>query len=109
MFTFLQVESSFYEILMVAVSEHLNTEEDSVLLRLLQAVAVPVLGNVCHVFMNGLNRVQVSIIVPHTNFLYLLYTWYFNVHFINLVFWYRCMVWRNYMKHCYIDQRTSPF
>jgi len=25
----------------------------------MQAVAVPILGNVCHVFMNGLNRVQV--------------------------------------------------
>ncbi|TXG65099.1 hypothetical protein EZV62_006374 [Acer yangbiense] len=41
------------------VSEDLNAEEDSVILRMLQAVAVPVLGNVCHVFMNGLNRVQV--------------------------------------------------
>lgn len=26
---------------------------------MLQAVAVPVLGNVCHVFMHGLNRVQI--------------------------------------------------
>ncbi|KAK0602045.1 hypothetical protein LWI29_029847 [Acer saccharum] len=41
------------------VSEDLNAEEDSVILRMLQAVAVPVLGSVCHVFMNGLNRVQV--------------------------------------------------
>ncbi|KAI9186508.1 hypothetical protein LWI28_017987 [Acer negundo] len=41
------------------VSEDINAEEDSVILRMLQAVAVPVLGNVCHVFMNGLNRVQV--------------------------------------------------
>ncbi|KAK4850504.1 hypothetical protein QYF36_007292 [Acer negundo] len=41
------------------VSEDINAEEDSFILRMLQAVAVPVLGNVCHVFMNGLNRVQV--------------------------------------------------
>lgn len=47
---------------MLAVSEDLNTEEDSVMLRMLQAVAVPVLGNVCHVFMNGLNHVQVFIL-----------------------------------------------
>lgn len=36
-----------------------SSEEDSALVRMMQAVAVPVLGNVCHVFMNGLNRVQV--------------------------------------------------
>ncbi|KAL5783886.1 hypothetical protein ACOSP7_008915 [Xanthoceras sorbifolium] len=48
--------SAFYR---KPVSEDLNAEEDSVILRMLQAVAVPVLGNVCHVFMNGLNRVQV--------------------------------------------------
>lgn len=35
-------------------------EGDSVLTRMLQAVAVPVLGNVCYVFMHGLNRVQVN-------------------------------------------------
>lgn len=34
-------------------------EEDSVLTRMLQAVAVPVIGNVCYVFMHGLNKVQV--------------------------------------------------
>ncbi|KAK3441593.1 hypothetical protein EUGRSUZ_B01913 [Eucalyptus grandis] len=48
--------SSFY---VKRVSEELNAEEDSILLRMVQAVAVPVLGNMCHVFMHGLNRVQV--------------------------------------------------
>ncbi|XP_022969536.1 uncharacterized protein LOC111468521 [Cucurbita maxima] len=41
------------------VSKDFNDGEESVILRMLQAVAVPVLGNVCHVFMHGLNRVQV--------------------------------------------------
>lgn len=43
----------------IAVSKDIDLEADSVLTRVLQAVAVPVLGNVCHVFMHGLNRVQV--------------------------------------------------
>lgn len=46
--------------LVSAVSKELNAEEDSIILRMLQAVAVPVLGNVCHVFMHGLNRIQVG-------------------------------------------------
>ncbi|KAJ1692119.1 hypothetical protein LUZ63_008817 [Rhynchospora breviuscula] len=33
--------------------------DDSVLLRLLQSLAVPLIGNACHVFMHGLNFVQV--------------------------------------------------
>lgn len=41
------------------VSKDFDAEADSVLTRVLQAVAVPVLGNVCHVFMHGLNRVQI--------------------------------------------------
>ncbi|XVF06030.1 hypothetical protein REPUB_Repub06bG0013100 [Reevesia pubescens] len=41
------------------LSKDFNMEEDSVVFRMLQAVAVPFIGNVCHVFMNGLNRVQV--------------------------------------------------
>ncbi|XP_021816926.1 tafazzin [Prunus avium] len=41
------------------VGKEFNVEEESVLLRMLQAVAVPVIGNVCHVFMNGLNHIQV--------------------------------------------------
>lgn len=46
--------------LMAAVSKDVDPETDSVLTRMLQAVAVPLLGNVCHVFMHGLNQVQVS-------------------------------------------------
>ncbi|KAG5626081.1 hypothetical protein H5410_011299 [Solanum commersonii] len=41
------------------VSKDIDPEADTVLTRMLQAVAVPVLGNVCHVFMHGLNRVQI--------------------------------------------------
>ncbi|KAL6146558.1 hypothetical protein ACLB2K_057236 [Fragaria x ananassa] len=41
------------------VGKEINAEEESAILRMVQAVAVPVIGNVCHVFMNGLNRVQV--------------------------------------------------
>lgn len=41
------------------VTRDFSSEEDSTLVRMMQAVAVPVIGNVCHVFMNGLNRVQV--------------------------------------------------
>ncbi|KAM7478244.1 hypothetical protein LguiA_026457 [Lonicera macranthoides] len=48
--------STFYR---KTVSKDIDAEEDSVLTRMLQAVAVPVIGNVCHVFMHGLNRVQI--------------------------------------------------
>ncbi|XP_020213494.1 N-acylphosphatidylethanolamine synthase [Cajanus cajan] len=48
--------TSFYR---KRVTRDFSSEEDSALVRMMQAVAVPVLGNVCHVFMNGLNRVQV--------------------------------------------------
>ncbi|ESW19012.1 hypothetical protein PHAVU_006G089600 [Phaseolus vulgaris] len=48
--------TSFYR---KRVARDFSSEEDSTLVRMMQAVAVPVLGNVCHVFMNGLNRVQV--------------------------------------------------
>ncbi|KAL1811857.1 hypothetical protein ACET3Z_021922 [Daucus carota] len=41
------------------VSKDIDMEGDSVLTRMLQAVAVPVLGNVCYVFMHGLNKVQI--------------------------------------------------
>ncbi|KAL8130481.1 hypothetical protein V2J09_019636 [Rumex salicifolius] len=41
------------------VNKDIFAEEDSSIIRLLQALAVPVLGNVCHVFMHGFNRVQV--------------------------------------------------
>lgn len=49
----------FSDILGFAVTKDLNVEEDSVMHRMLQAVAVPVIGNVCHIFMHGLNSVQV--------------------------------------------------
>lgn len=45
-----------------SVSKDIDMEGDSVLTRMLQAVAVPVIGNVCYVFMHGLNRVQVIFI-----------------------------------------------
>ncbi|OIW13575.1 hypothetical protein TanjilG_29316 [Lupinus angustifolius] len=48
--------SSFYR---KRVTKDFSSEEDSTLLRMMQAVAGPVIGNVCHVFMNGLNHVQV--------------------------------------------------
>ncbi|VFR01759.1 unnamed protein product [Cuscuta campestris] len=41
------------------VSKHIDQEADSILERMLQAVAVPLLGNVCHVFMHGFNQVQI--------------------------------------------------
>lgn len=50
------------------MSKDFNAEEESAIVRMLQAVAVPVLGNVCHVFMNGLNRVQVCEFGWHSMF-----------------------------------------
>ncbi|GFZ07082.1 phospholipid/glycerol acyltransferase family protein [Actinidia rufa] len=41
------------------VGKDIGAEENSVITRMLQAVAVPVIGNACHVFMHGLNRVQI--------------------------------------------------
>ena len=43
-----------------AVNKDIFAEEDSAIMRMLQGVAAPVLGNVCHVFMHGFNRVQVT-------------------------------------------------
>ncbi|XP_047322393.1 tafazzin [Impatiens glandulifera] len=40
------------------VNKHAGAEE-SILIRMLQALAAPVFGNVCYVFMHGLNRVQI--------------------------------------------------
>ncbi|KAK3041950.1 hypothetical protein RJ639_002258 [Escallonia herrerae] len=48
--------STFYH---KRVSKVIDAEEDPVVTLMLQAVAVPVIGNVCHVFMHGLNRVQI--------------------------------------------------
>ncbi|PIN15643.1 Phosphate acyltransferase [Handroanthus impetiginosus] len=48
--------STFYR---KRVSKDIDAEDDSALTRILQAVTVPVIGNVCHVFMHGLNRIQI--------------------------------------------------
>ncbi|KAL2469151.1 Phospholipid/glycerol acyltransferase family protein [Forsythia ovata] len=52
----LPCSSTFYR---KSVGKDIDAEADSVLTRILQAVAVPIIGNVCHVFMHGLNRVQI--------------------------------------------------
>lgn len=41
------------------VDKDADAVEDSIILRMLQALAVPVIGNACHVFMHGLNCVQI--------------------------------------------------
>ncbi|KAK9084228.1 hypothetical protein Scep_030699 [Stephania cephalantha] len=41
------------------VDGSIDATENSVILRMLQSVAVPVIGNVCHVFMHGLNHIQI--------------------------------------------------
>ncbi|XP_058076717.1 uncharacterized protein LOC131225243 [Magnolia sinica] len=41
------------------VSTDVDAIEDSIIVRMLQGLAVPILGNACHVFMHGLNRVQI--------------------------------------------------
>ncbi|KAJ6808730.1 tafazzin-like [Iris pallida] len=41
------------------IDKNVDGVEDSVVVRMLQAVAVPVIGNVCHVFMHGFNHVQI--------------------------------------------------
>ncbi|KAM3335210.1 hypothetical protein ACQJBY_029555 [Aegilops geniculata] len=41
------------------VGKEVNGVEDSVIFRSLQALAVPLIGNACHVFMHGLNSVQI--------------------------------------------------
>lgn len=44
---------------MGAVNKDVDALEDSKIIQMLQALAVPVIGNVCHLFMHGLNHVQV--------------------------------------------------
>ncbi|OVA02660.1 Tafazzin [Macleaya cordata] len=48
--------SAFYR---KRVNKDLDAMEDSKISRMLQALAVPVIGNVCHLFMHGLNQVQI--------------------------------------------------
>jgi hypothetical protein len=52
-------EFELTKLLVLVVSKDLTAEEESALFRMLQTVAVPLIGNACHVFMNGFNRVQV--------------------------------------------------
>ncbi|KAJ8752475.1 hypothetical protein K2173_004763 [Erythroxylum novogranatense] len=52
----LQTPSAFYR---KRVSKDFNAEEDSVIMNMLRSVTLPLIGNMCHVFMNGLNSVQV--------------------------------------------------
>jgi hypothetical protein len=46
-------------LLLSAVGKEIDGLEDSVIMRSLQALAVPLIGNACHIFMHGLNTVQV--------------------------------------------------
>lgn len=62
------------------MTKDLNVEEDSVIHRMLQAVAVPVIGNVCHIFMHGLNSVQVCFFFFNTNSLHLIVPLHFEIH-----------------------------
>ncbi|XP_010921824.1 uncharacterized protein [Elaeis guineensis] len=41
------------------VDKDVDAVDNSIIVRLLQALAVPVIGNACHVFMHGLNYVQI--------------------------------------------------
>ncbi|KAF3340683.1 tafazzin-like isoform X2 [Carex littledalei] len=41
------------------VAKDVDSYDDSIFVRLLQSVAVPVIGNACHLFMHGFNYVQV--------------------------------------------------
>ncbi|XP_008789908.1 uncharacterized protein LOC103707267 isoform X1 [Phoenix dactylifera] len=41
------------------VDKNVDEVDDSIIVRLFQALAVPVIGNACHVFMHGLNCVQI--------------------------------------------------
>lgn len=41
------------------MDKNVDEVDDSIVVRLLQALAVPLIGNACHVFMHGLNCVQV--------------------------------------------------
>lgn len=56
---FLFVPVSKWHLSVNAVGKEVNGVEDSVIFRSLQALAVPLIGNACHVFMHGLNSVQV--------------------------------------------------
>ena len=44
---------------MIAVGKVVDGIDDPVIFRMLQAVAMPVIGSACHVFMHGLSNVKV--------------------------------------------------
>ncbi|XP_031473329.1 uncharacterized protein LOC116245873 [Nymphaea colorata] len=43
----------------VAVSEEFSEMDESIIMRMLRSVAVPIIGNACHVFMHGFNHIRV--------------------------------------------------
>lgn len=86
----------------IVVSKDIDAEDESVLTRMLQAVAVPVLGNVCHVFMHGLNRVQVRTILSFFNYKVALTKNDLISHALC-----RYLVQKNCNRWHYIGQRTS--
>ncbi|XP_077226315.1 phospholipid/glycerol acyltransferase family protein isoform X2 [Tasmannia lanceolata] len=43
----------------MTVDKDVDAVNDSVITRMLQALALPVIGNACHIFMHGLNHVQI--------------------------------------------------
>lgn len=56
----------------IAVGKDVESIDDSIIVRFLQALAVPIIGGACHVFMHGLNYVQVfesiKLNIPLQNF-----------------------------------------
>lgn len=75
-----------------AVGKAVNDE--SILVRMIQALAVPVIGNACYVFMHGLNHVQVQFSL--VKFFLRPYN-----HLSYMVFCLpgcRYMVWKNYTR-----------
>lgn len=88
------------------VSKDIDAEDDSVLTRMLQAIAAPVLGNVCHVFMHGLNCIQV---IPIAS-VFQLFNFPLCVYFgktAQLFLLSRYLEQKNCNMYCCIDQRTS--
>lgn len=88
------------------MSKDIDAEDESVLTRMLQAIAVPVLGNVCHVFMHGLNRVQVHLMLPF-QIISLLLAFIEKAEYIYHALC-RYLVQKNCKSWYCIDQRTSP-
>jgi hypothetical protein len=72
--------------------------DDSIFVRLLQLVAVPVIGSACHMFMHGLNHVQVCSSSTISE------TFFFSMVLSNLIRhcyeFFRSTVSKSYTKHC---------